>query len=50
MKDNWYIVKGGEVLYICGTDEEAAEIIAEDESGELEAYPKEAYIIKEAMI
>ena len=44
MKFNWYIVKNGEIVSKCGTDEEVAEIIGQDTSGELEAYPIDAMI------
>ena len=44
MTDNWYIVRNGEILYTVGTDEEMQEIMEQDETGELEAYPREAYI------
>ena len=44
MTDNWYIVRNGEILYTVGTDEEMQEIMEQDKTGELEAYPREAYI------
>ena len=44
MMDNWYIVRNGEILYTVGTDEEMQEIMEQDKTGELEAYPREAYI------
>ena len=42
MEFNFYIVRNGEILYKCGTEEEVEEIISQDETGELEYYPKEA--------
>lgn len=44
---NWYIVKNGEILYTVDTDEEVQEIMEQDITGELEAYPKEAYLRKD---
>lgn len=44
MTDKWYIVRNGEILYTVGTDEEMQEIMEQDKTGELEAYPREAYI------
>ena len=44
MKHNWYIVRNGEIVSKCSTDEEVAEIFSQDTSGEIEAYPIEAMI------
>lgn len=44
MMKNWYIVRDGEILYTVDTDEEVEEIISQDKTGELEAYPKEGYV------
>ncbi len=44
MKYNWYIVKNGEIVAKCMTEEEVAEIMEQDQTGELEAYPREALI------
>ena len=45
---NWYIVRNGEILYTVDTDEEVQEIMEQDETGELEAYSKEAYLKEDA--
>lgn len=44
MTFNYYIVRNGEILYKVETEEEVEEIISQDETGELEYYPKEARI------
>lgn len=41
----WYVVgPGGEIAYTCETEEEAIDIINNDDTGELEIYPEEARI------
>lgn len=39
---NFYIVRNGEIVYRTDSEEEAIEIIQEDETGELEFYTKDA--------
>lgn len=38
----WFVVRNGEIVF-SGTEEECGAIIAEDETGELEMYPADAY-------
>lgn len=45
---NYYIVHNGEIIYKVGTEEEVEEILSQDETGELEAYPKESYLKEDA--